>query len=86
MESWVEQGQAPNALMANAAFRQFSPGAPKPDYLKSPNATMPLCKFPAMARYSGQGDPKDGVNWSCPAQDRGLLELGESGRQAGVVR
>jgi feruloyl esterase len=84
MENWVERGQAPNALIANVAFRQFSPGAPAPDYMKAPKATMPLCAFPAMARYSGTGDVKDGANWSCPATDKRLLVLGESGKQAGL--
>ena len=46
---------------------------------------MPLCKFPEMARYGGQGDVKDGANWTCPVQDKGLLKVGPSGREAGVV-
>ncbi len=85
MENWVEKGQAPNTLMANVADRQYSPGLPKGTNLRAPNATMPLCKFPEMARYSGKGDVKDGKNWSCPAGDTRLLTIGESGRQAGVV-
>lgn len=84
MENWVERGQAPNALLANVAFRQFSPGAPAPEYMKTPKATMPLCAYPAMARYSGTGDVKDAANWSCQAKDNRLLTLGESGKQAGL--
>lgn len=84
MENWVEKGVAPNALMANVADRQYSPGLPKAANLATPNATMPLCAFPAMARYSGTGDVRDGTNWSCPAKDKRMLVLGESGKQAGL--
>jgi feruloyl esterase len=86
MEAWVEQGQAPDALLATVADRQLSPGLPKALALKTPNYTMPLCKFPAMARYSGTGDVQDAKNWSCNSSDRRLLQVGESGRQAGVSR
>lgn len=86
LENWVEKGQAPNALIASVAFRQFTPGAPAPDHMKSPKATMPLCAFPALARYSGTGDVKGGANWSCPVGDKGHLAIGESGRQAGLFR
>lgn len=86
MENWVERGQAPNALPANVAFRQFVPGAPKPAYMSTPNYTMPLCMFPQMARYKGTGDVRDAANWSCNAGDTRLLVIGESGRRAGVAR
>jgi feruloyl esterase len=46
---------------------------------------MPLCQFPEMARYSGNGDVKDMANWSCPAGDRRMLQIGDSGRHAGVI-
>ena len=86
MEAWVEKAQAPDALIASVADRQFSPGLPKGLNLKVPNYTMPLCKFPAMARYSGTGDMQDAKNWRCNASDTRLLQLGTSGRQAGVSR
>ena len=86
MEDWVEKAQAPDALIASVADRQFSPGLPKALALKTPNYTMPLCKFPAMARYSGTGDVQDAKNWRCNAGDTRLLQLGASGRQAGVSR
>jgi feruloyl esterase len=84
IENWVERGVAPDALMASQQpviqpynFKDFS---------KPPIRTMPLCAFPAMARYTATGDVKDGSNWSCPAGDRSMLRLGESGRRAGVLR
>ena len=46
---------------------------------------MPLCQFPEMARFNGKGDVKDGANWSCKPGDTGMLKLGASGRQAGVI-
>lgn len=80
MENWVEKGKAPEALPA----KMYNPKSPLVDTSKTPLRTMPLCKFPEMARYSGKGDVKDGANWSCPAGDKRLLTVGESGRQAGV--
>jgi hypothetical protein len=85
MENWVEKGIAPDALKASVADHQFSPGAPKAAALKTPNWTMPLCKFPEMARFSGKGNVHDAANWRCPANDTRMLTVGESGRQAGVV-
>lgn len=86
MENWVEKGQAPDALPASVADRQFSPGQPKAAALKTPNYAMPLCKFPEMARYGGSGDRLDAKSWSCDPRDTRLLTVGESGRQAGVIR
>jgi feruloyl esterase len=85
LENWVEKGEAPEALQANVVDRQYTPGAPKAPALKTPNWTMPLCKFPEMAHYSGKGDVQDAKNWSCSAKDTRLLQVGESGRQAGVM-
>jgi feruloyl esterase len=82
MEDWVEKGKAPDGLMATL-YQPTSTGGS--DFSKPQGRTMPLCKFPEMARYSGKGDVKDGANWSCPANDQSMLKVGESGRQAGVI-
>jgi feruloyl esterase len=82
MENWVEKGIAPDALPARLYVPSLSGGV---DYSKPLNRTMPLCKFPEMAHFSGKGDINDGANWSCPPNDRSLLKVGESGRQAGVI-
>lgn len=79
---WVEQHEAPDALPA----RLFSTKSPMVDWSKPALRSMPLCKFPEMDRYSGKGDVNDGANWSCPAEDKRLLVVGESGVQAGVIR
>lgn len=81
IEDWVEKGKAPEALPAAL----YSEKSPMVDPAKTPLRTMPLCKFPEMAHYSGHGSVKDGANWSCPATDASLLKIGESGKQAGVI-
>jgi feruloyl esterase len=81
MEDWVEKGKAPEALLA----RLYDPNSPMVDPAKTPLRSMPLCKFPEMAHFSGMGDNKDAANWSCPANDQSMLKVGESGRQAGVI-
>ena len=78
IENWVEKGRAPDALLAAL----YNPKSPMIDPSKKPLRTMPLCKFPEMARYSGRGDVKDAKNWSCPSHDTSLLKIGESGRKA----
>ncbi len=81
IEEWVEKGNAPDALLAKV----YDPNSPMVDPSKTPLRTMPLCKFPEMAHYSGKGDVKDAANWSCPSKDTSMLKIGESGRQAGVI-
>jgi len=81
IEDWVEKGKAPDALLA----KLYGPNSPVVDPSKIPLRTMPLCKFPEMARYSGNGDVKDAANWSCPSNDTSMLKVGESGRRAGVI-
>lgn len=81
IENWVEKGQAPDALPAAL----YDPKSPMIDRSKKPVWTMPLCNFPEMARYSGQGDVRDAKNWSCPSGDTSMLKVGESGRRAGVI-
>lgn len=76
LENWVEKGQAPKSIVATK-FERDDPRRPVA-------RTMPLCPFPAMARYKGSGDVKDAANWSCPVDDRRLLEIGHAGREAGL--
>lgn len=82
MENWVEKGVGPNGLLATL-YQPTAIGSV--DYSKPLGRTMPLCKFPEMAKYSGSGDVKDAANWHCPSGDRSMLTLGESGRRAGVI-
>jgi tannase/feruloyl esterase len=82
MVDWVEHARAPDGLEATL----YDSAVYGVDYTKPKGRTMPLCTFPTMARYSGRGDVNAAANWSCPAGDRSMLTLGESGRQAGVIK
>ncbi len=76
LEAWVEKDQAPTAIVAT----KFEHDDPTGKVLR----TMPLCPFPAMARYAGKGDVNDAANWSCAATDKRLLEKGHAGQKAGL--
>jgi len=76
LENWVEKGVAPSSIIAT----QFEQGDPKRGVLRS----MPLCPFPAMARYEGNGNVNDAGNWNCPAGDQRLLDMSHAGREAGA--
>jgi feruloyl esterase len=81
IEDWVEKGKAPDGLLATL----YQPTFYGVDFSKPLGRTMPLCKFPEMAKYKGSGDVRDAANWFCPSGDRSMLEMGESGRRAGVI-
>jgi hypothetical protein len=51
---WVEDGIAPDSIVATAL-----PGTPWP------GRTRPLCPYPKQARYKGSGDINDAVNFRC---------------------
>ena len=63
---WVEQGVAPQAVVANAR------GAGNPGGVNSelpgswsPTRTRPLCAYPSVATYKGSGSVEDAQNFSC---------------------
>ena len=35
--------------------------------------TRPLCPYPQVARWTGEGDWKDAANWRCKAMGLGVL-------------
>lgn len=75
LEQWVEKGVAPNAISASH-YTNNNVSLPV-------DRTMPLCKFPEEAKYSGNGNVADAVNWSCtPNED--LLKVGANGSEAGL--
>jgi feruloyl esterase len=51
LERWVEQGKAPDRIIASG-------GA-------VPNRTRPLCPYPKVARYTGRGSINDAANFAC---------------------
>jgi feruloyl esterase len=75
LDNWVDHGVAPDGIIATHFVGNNPPAFDR---------TMPLCKFPEQARFSGMGDVNNAANWSCPPHDRGLLELGANGKLAGL--
>lgn len=75
LDDWVRKSRPP--LRLDAAHEDETRPRPITD------RSMPLCPFPQMARYTGQGDVKDARNWRCEAQDRRMLMTGTAGRAAG---
>ncbi len=63
---WVEQGDAPSQLFAGARGPGNTAGA-NADVPRewSPTRTRPLCPYPQVARYNGNGDVEDAGNFSC---------------------
>ncbi|MBM3522234.1 MAG: tannase/feruloyl esterase family alpha/beta hydrolase [Alphaproteobacteria bacterium] len=53
LERWVEQGRAPDSLLATKADREGRT-----------LWTRPLCLLPRAARYRGTGDPNDAANFT----------------------
>jgi feruloyl esterase len=76
LENWVEKGRQPQSLIAT----RYVDDDPQKPVLR----TMPLCPFPAMARFNGTGAVTAAANWSCPVGDRRLLEVGYAGTEAGA--
>lgn len=54
VQAWVEQGVAPDALLAKAG--PFTPW---------PGRTRPLCAHPKVAVYKGSGSLEDAANFAC---------------------
>ena len=55
LEQWVEHGAAPATLLATHATSGVV------------DRTRPLCPYPAVARYSGQGSIDDAASFTCAA-------------------
>jgi feruloyl esterase len=66
LERWVEEGVAPERMIGTE-FKLDKPLAP---YTGPPpgtpiKRTRPLCPYPQVAVYHGQGSPDDAANFSC---------------------
>jgi len=72
LEQWVEKGVGPDTIVASHSTNGMV------------DRTMPLCKFPEQAHYKGSGEVTDAANWSCPANDKSLLDVGPNGAQSGL--
>jgi len=53
LEQWVEKGKPPSAIVASHATNG------------QVDRTRPLCPYPQVATYKGNGDPNDAANFSC---------------------
>ncbi len=50
LDKWVDKGQAPETLLATRQDGKFS---------------RPLCRYPALPRYKGAGDPNSAASFTC---------------------
>ena len=60
LERWVEEGIAPDQVIASK--RQG------PDPKSAVIRTRPLCPYPQVARYKGSGSTDDAANFVCTAE------------------
>ena len=77
LEAWVEQGQAPQAIVA-AHYPNNTPAAGV-----NPDRTMPLCPFPAEATYVS-GAVTQATSWTCTPNAK-MLTVGTDGTLAGLT-
>jgi feruloyl esterase len=59
LERWVERGTAPEQLIGSG------PGVGD----AGKTLTRPICLFPKVAKYKGNGDLNDAANFACAAPD-----------------
>jgi len=58
LERWVEQGVAPERIVATKHENQMDPASPVV-------RTRPLCAYPKVAQYKGSGSTDDATNFVC---------------------
>jgi tannase/feruloyl esterase len=63
LERWVEQGKAPDRIIASKRQGQD----PKSPVIR----TRPLCPYPQVARYKGSGSTDDAANFVCTTEKNG---------------
>lgn len=62
LQAWVENGRRPDSIVV----RNTAPLASTPT---AAEATRPLCAYPKVARWSGQGSPNDARSFRCVSPD-----------------
>lgn len=62
LEQWVEKGIAPSEILATK-FEDDDPS-------KGVKFTRPLCPYPQVAKFKGNGDPNDAANFVCAAEGK----------------
>lgn len=69
---WVEQGVAPQRIVATARGAGNAGGVnPDVPATWSASRTRPLCPYPSVARYDGWGDVELASNWICAGHGSG---------------
>jgi feruloyl esterase len=63
LEAWVEQGRAPEAIVA-AKYKDDLKALFAPDQAERVR-TRPVCPYPQIAKWSGQGSTDDAANFRC---------------------
>jgi feruloyl esterase len=63
--AWVERGQAPQAIVAHARGAGAAVANAEIPADWSATRSRPLCPYPQVARYRGQGDTESAANFSC---------------------
>lgn len=58
LQNWVEKG-SPDATVIATKYKAGKDGAIEPDF------TRPLCAWPKVPHYTGNGDPNDAANFTC---------------------
>jgi feruloyl esterase len=67
LEAFDRTGKPPSSIhAAHSAQQAGPPGAPAPPPGKA--FTRPVCVYPQLAKYKGQGDEADAASWECAAQ------------------
>jgi feruloyl esterase len=69
LERWVEEGKAPNKLIASHTALGFpdnvmSASPPAGDF------SRPLCSWPKVAHWTGRGSKTDATSFVCASKDR----------------
>ena len=72
LDNWVERGKGPDDLTSFYTNGRMA------------GRTLPLCKFPEMARYKGTGNIRNAQSWTCSPTDRSMLKTGLNGAEAGL--
>ncbi len=62
LEQWVEQGVAPNDIIATKYSDTKSS--------REIQMTRPLCVYPQIAQYKGNGSKNDAANFACVSEDK----------------
>ena len=62
---WREAGEAPDRLTAHTGAKRFALGRSNTPESSEEAFTRPLCAYPKLARYEGQGDSRKAENFTC---------------------